>query len=496
MSDYLTIERQFLSGLVKHPHLFSEVDQFINEDSFRNGTHRNIFAAIKGIISKGDKLDRVVLVTLLQNIGVTSRDGISISDYIEAMAGSPITEKGVIKIGGELSKIKFRRDLHRIGENLKELSLKSSGSKIEEIAAKADEIYSKKIDACIFDDKPVDIFDGLEHIIDELGNNPVEEAGLKTPYDNFNRLFGGLRKGQVHAVVARPGQGKTNFIDEICFGTAKLNNCKFLCLDTEMSTLDIQMRMIASISGVPYWYIETGNFIKDKEMTEKVNQARKIIRENKKFFHHQHVQGKPIEVLLSIIRRWYYSEVGFGGKCIIAYDYIKLTGENVTKNFAEYQVIGEKVNKLKELATELNAPLFTAMQMNRTGESQNKMSGSLIEDSSVISLTDRLQWFANLVLGFRRKVNDELALDGPEFGTHKLTPFKMRFQGRDATGHQDLVRRPNPDGSEGPYVSNYLNFNIKNFKVEDKGGLQDIIEKTKVQFSSNDDSHNPTNAQL
>ena len=39
--------------------------------------------------------------------------------------------------------------------------------------------------------------------------------------------------------------------------------------------------------------------------------------------------------------------VGRGNKCIIAYDYVKLTGEKVSQNWAEHQAIGEKIDKLK-----------------------------------------------------------------------------------------------------------------------------------------------------
>ena len=36
--------------------------------------------------------------------------------------------------------------------------------------------------------------------------------------------------------------------------------------------------------------------------------------------------------------------VGRGNPCVIAYDYVKLTGEKVDKNWAEHQAIGEKID--------------------------------------------------------------------------------------------------------------------------------------------------------
>ena len=48
--------------------------------------------------------------------------------------------------------------------------------------------------------------------------------------------------------------------------------------------------------------------------------------------------------------------------------------------------------------------------------------------------------FASFVGIFRRKTNDEIAMDGEDYGTHKLLPIKTRYQGKDAAGHIDLVR--------------------------------------------------------
>ena len=73
------------------------------------------------------------------------------------------------------------------------------------------------------------------------------------------------------------------------------------------------------------------------------------------------------------------------------------------------------------------------------------------------------------------------------FGTHKMTVYKSRFQGEDAPGHHDLVRRTLPDGSV-RYENNYLNFDITNFGVEERGSLQSIVEAQR-EFHDLDDEN-------
>ena len=254
-----------------------------------------------------------------------------------------------------------------------------------------------------------------------------------------------------------------------------------------MFSQDVKLRIAAAKTGVPFWHIDTGNWRKDPEMVFKI---RAFLKEFGKYNYTHHCVGnKGIDEIVSFIRRWYYSKVGRGNPALICYDYVKLTGEKVGQNWAEHQAIGEKIDKLKKISEEINAPLFTAMQMNRSGENFNRNAGDVTDDSSAIALSDRLQWFASYVGIFRRKTLDEIERDTPDFGTHKLITLKSRFQGKDAAGHQDLMRRRNDHGDE-KYVQNFVNFQINNFSVEERGSLANIIERERQTFSLSDANPN------
>jgi hypothetical protein len=124
---------------------------------------------------------------------------------------------------------------------------------------------------------------------------------------------------------------------------------------------------------------------------------------------------------------------------------------------------------------------MTAIQLNRTGENTGRQSNNVVDDGSAVSLSDRLQWFATYLGIFRRKTEDEITLDTPDSGTHKLIEVKARYQGREAAGHQDFILRDFPDGSR-KWVRNYLNFDIENFSVVEQGTLRDSIMRQNAQF--------------
>ena len=221
-----------------------------------------------------------------------------------------------------------------------------------------------------------------------------------------------------------------------------------------------------SITGIPVWHLETGNWKKNIQLYNKFQETKDQIKIIQNQVDHLQVSGKPIEEVISIVKRWYFSKVGRGNPCVVIYDYIKLTGES-DKNKQEYQLIGEKVNALKELSLELNIPILTACQLNRSAENG-------VDDSSAISQSDRLQWFASFVAIFRRKTVEEIAEDGQEFGSHKMIPLATRFQGRESQGHHDLVRIQ--EGRSVRYQPNFISFNISNFNVEERGTLSEIVQ--------------------
>jgi replicative DNA helicase len=469
-------EEHVLSGILRSPEVFWEIANFVSEHDFFNETRNIIYCVLRDTISKGEPVDKVLIAQKIKNLGITFKDGLDIFGYIDTLIFRQVTPKATIEAAKELVKHRIRRELVQTFEHMTKQVREGANENIETLVSEIDSLYGKRISTYDSLSEPEDIFAGIKELVEERGNNPKDDMGYVTPFSEFNRLYGGLRHGNVYAVVSRPGQGKSTYLNDMSFGTSKISDFKVksCVFDTEMFTIDVRFRRISALTGVPVWYLETGNWRKNPEMVKKVRDCWDQIK-NYKQDHHQ-IGNKNIDQLCSIARRWYYSKVGRGNPAIICYDYIKLTGEKVGQNWAEHQAIGEKIDKLKKLSEELNVPILTAAQLNRSGENFNKSGGDFNDDSSAISLSDRLQWFASFVAIFRRKTLDEMALDGSSFGTHKLIPIKTRFQGKDAAGHIDRVRRVLPSGDE-VWVNNYLNYEVKNFSVSERGSARDAANQ-------------------
>lgn len=473
----LQVEKHVLAGVVKHPQTFCEIIPFINDLHFFDEIHKTIFLIIRNLSERNERWDKVVLAEKVKNLGIVFKDDVNIYDYIDNLSFIPITVAATIDAARELLKLYLRRTLETTFEEALRFVRTNGNLRPEEIVSGADAIYGKVHDIYKLDDQPQNLFEGIIEMVEERGNNPLVEVGLQTPYSEFNRLYGGLKPKHIVAVGSRPGQGKSTWLEDIAIKTAEINDTKAFICDTEMLTEEIRWRAMAARSGVGEWYVESGNWRKNEAMTSNVRGTYDKITEykNKKYVTHYHVGDKSLDAVISIIRRWHAANIKPGQKAIIVYDYLKLTeGENVTENWAEYQLLGQKINRLKRLAEELDAVILTAIQLNRSGENHNRRGNTVVDDSSAFAGTDRLQHLAAFTGIFRCKTLDEIAADGPEYGTHKLIPLKTRFQGKDAAGHQDTVRRVNEEG-DFVWVRNYLNFAVTNFEVVELGSLRQMV---------------------
>ncbi len=470
-----TIEKHCIAGFLKDPKKLLELVHLIDEGDFIHKPHGSIFSIIKDSALNNKATDPVIIAERLQSLGITFKGSLDIFNYLQSLSYIKISERALEDACRRLKTLTIRREIFEMATNMRDAMVRSGDIEANEIISMTDKMYADKIAVYDLDDKPEDLFENIIEMIEERGNNPLDETGLLTPYKKFNELYGGLRNGEIYAWVSRPKHGKSSILNDIAFKTALINpNCRSLILDTEMQTVDMKYRIASAVTGIPMWWLETGNWKRNKELAKKFESKKQELKVALGHVQHMTVAGRKVEEITSLIQRWYLGEVGRGNPAIVIYDYIKLTGEQ-DGNKQEYQLIGDKVDRLKQCFLRLNIPLLTACQLNRTAEGGN-------DDSSAIAQSDRLQWFASQVGIFRRKTMEEIADDGKEFGTHKYIELACRYQGKDAHGHSNLVKTEDAKGKV-KYVNNFINYKVENFAVEELGSLEEIIKSKAVQVN-------------
>ena len=144
-------------------------------------------------------------------------------------------------------------------------------------------------------------------------------------------------------------------------------------------------------------------------------------------------------------------------------------------NKSEWQIVGEMVDKFKKCVQKeiLNEgepiiPMITSVQSNRYGITNNRTAQNIVDDESIVSLSDRITQFCSHMFILRNKTADEIESEGHRFGTHKLINVKARHLGSDIAGAVEPVR------INDALRKNSINLDFNNFNITERGDLRDI----------------------
>jgi replicative DNA helicase len=459
----LEIEKYCLAALLKCPQIIPDYAQYLVPDIFYGEINAILWGAIKSQYYCENTVERVTLVQNLINIGIKEKNNVSIPDYVDALYSlHNVNEDSFDKYFKELYKYSIARKIVVNCHKLEKDIYGSLHEPVDVIISKADVGLANCVSAHIEDDyNPRDLFQFSETYIEGVGEEPAED-GIPTPFPRFTKMYGSLLQGDLVVVAAPAGKGKSTFVNYIAKYAVQNSDkkVKALILDTELETERVTRRMVANESGVGEYYLRTGKWRLNEEMTVSVRKALKKLK-NQAGLEHLYVANRTIDEIVSIVRRWaakYKNDPDI--KLMIVYDYLKLTGEKISDSWKEYQVMGAKCDTLKRLCSEVNAAGLTAVQTNASND---------------VAMAQQIKWFASNVYILNPKTPQEITEHGKGYGTHKLTAIKTRNQGEEAQGFSEYVQVVDSQG-KGKYEQNFINLHFENFGIEEKGTFQDIID--------------------
>ena len=474
------LEKQLLAGLIKEPDTLAEISNFIGTADFyskQSSLHSAIFRIVKQAIDAGDEIDEVIIAQRVNDVGLSFEDNLNPSDYIKSLALRKVPKGNTLKIAKELKKYSIRREILESSQDIaKKMKNMPPEASYRSIIEAADNTYNSRINLYeIGNDTPANIYEEMESLVEERGNNPLKEFGMMGPHPKVNDIYGSLlRAGNITVIVARSGVGKTQFCMDYSTKVSLQYDVPVLHFDNgEMSKEELIMRQCAALSGVSMHLLESGKWRQaGKGVVEKVRAVWPKVK-NLKFYYYN-VGGMDVDSMVNTLKRFYYAKVGRGNPMVFSFDYIKTTSENIA-NKSEWQVVGEMVDKFKkcvqkEVLHDGNPiiPMITSVQSNRYGITNNRTSQNIVDDESIVSLSDRITQFCSHMFILRNKTTDEMETEGGRFGTHKLINVKSRHLGSDIAGAVEPV-------SIGDALrKNSINLEFNNFNISERGDLRDV----------------------
>ena len=483
------IEKPFIAAVIRNPGLLADCPHIVASD-FSPEVNRVVFSAIQASISSdAEGFSKFKLIDRLNSLGFKLGGVIEPGVYVNALELLATSDSAAIGLAKEIKLMTIKRQIDEIGKRLSSLAREKEKKSGGEIMAEATKVFNEKVNLIdsVKEKQPVDLYGTIDDFLDH--ENIYGSRSIATPFPIYNDLWGHLDPTNLYIICARMKVGKSTWLMSMLQQLVmadKKDDFVALILDTELTTELLQSRIIASLSGIKEFYVRHKLYKKSREMSDKVEAARELIRPLFNKVHHEFCGGMQFDDVLSISRRWAHKHViSTGKRGLLALDYFKLSaGSEFDASTARDITLGKKADAFKNLLVELQLPGVAFVQANRDGE--DSKAGVKIQNTNVVAGSDMITQFCsnmNLLEKLSAEERVWLGQTTPDSATHSLKLIAPRQLGPNNLGLDCLVKYEQSINGRTVtrYCENYPLYSFQNFQVREVGTFKEVYERSQVK---------------
>lgn len=410
----LQAEEAVISSVLKHGPSIGRVAAWLKPGDFYDTRNRHDYAAMLALFNRGEPIDYHTVLGELERQGTLEAAG-GLSRLSEIRLDTPIASH-VVHYGEAVLDRSVRRRYISACQRGAELAwdvrqpLESVKSQIEAAVLGAScGTLGKKV---LFNPE-----EWTQHAIEYLSQGQSNGlAGLSTGLADLDAMTLGLCRGWLYLLGARPGTGKTALAGQIALHVGE-NHGPVAFISMELSDVDLAVRFIASLTGVPKERIVTGR-LSDAEAT--------MVLEAAQWLEKSRVHIAFGGTFTSSDVRAFALQVQADERmapALIVVDYLQLLRDQEGDGRSRERNVGLAARSLKGLAQELQVPVLACAQFNRdlVGRAEKRPSLTDLRDSGDLENT------ADSVLALYR---DEIVHpDSSQRGLAELSVLKKRQLG-------------------------------------------------------------------
>jgi replicative DNA helicase len=384
-------ERFVLGSILMDQSAYLQVAGALDPDDFSLEKHRRIFARMKDLYDRAEKIDRITLADELMKSGqLESVDGLSYLISLDDGLPEITNIEGYIRIVKDksvLRKLIFNAqrliDRCLIGEEEPDEILASA----EESLLKLGESRSKeKLQS------PATVISSFPGGIGAFLDPTQRISGVSTGFKRFDEMTGGLHGGELIILAARPSMGKTALAMNIAAHVATHPSIRkpVAVFSLEMSSASLLTRLLCSAARVDQHKFRAGYLNGDERRRLQVALA--DLTEAPLYL--DDTAGVNLMDVHAKLRRMQAEH----GLSLVVIDYLQLMssrGRSENRN----QEVSAISRGLKLMAKDLNVPFLVLSQLSRASEtrpgdhkpqlSDLRDSGSIEQDADLVGFIFR-----------------------------------------------------------------------------------------------------------
>ena len=443
----LEAEKAVLSAILLDNQSLHAVITEVKADDFYHPAHRELYDAMVALKDSNEPVDLHTLSDYLNTRKTLDAIGgpvflAEIADY-ESTAANVVhharivrdksVKRSVIATASEIAEAGYDQT-HRADR-----LLDHAESRIFEISqARAQATFRS------LHEEMQDTFDYVEMLMNRGG----ELTGLATGFKDLDELTGGLQRGELVIIAARPSVGKTALALNIARNAAVDHGAKVAVFSLEMTTRALVLRLLAAEAAIDFatfrrGHIATNDYTRLSQAAGRLGNAPIWIDDS----------GALTVLEMKAKSRRLKAERGLD---LVVVDYLQLAHGDTGFERRE-QEISEISRSLKALAKELDIPVMALSQLNRgpelrSGEDRRPKLADLRESGAIEQDADVIGFIYRDVVYNRDADEREAELIVAKQRNGPTGIVKLDFEGRFARFGDRSTRDDEPYGSPSGFL--------------------------------------------
>ncbi len=389
LPNNIEAEKSVLAACMLNPEAVDDIATKLQPESFFRPAHQRIFEGILELNVRHVPIDQISLAERLAAMG--QLEAVGGRPYLVELANNTLALTNWRSHTDIVARTSMLRELIYASTYINAMAYDAPDDLNEVIGEAEKTLFSvtqKRVSSSFqgINDLLQQAFDD----INELVNNRSHMAGVPTGFTDVDKLFWGLRGGDLLILAARPGVGKTSFALNLATNAAK-SGATVAMFSLEMGANQLVQRILCSEARVNLGALRAGNL--QEGDWNSIMQASAALSDLNLYI--DDTPGLTLTEMRAKARR----QLRGCEKGLIIVDYLQLMQPPSSRRDGNRAVeVAEISRGLKVLAKELNVPLLSLSQLSRAVEQRTnkrpqlsdlRESGSIEQDADIVMFIDR-----------------------------------------------------------------------------------------------------------
>ncbi len=404
----LDLEEAVLGAVMLEGFAINKVIDILTPEMFYKQSHQFIYSAVKTLFANSEPIDILTVTNQLSKDGHLEVVG---GSYYVVMLTNKVASSANIEFHARIIQQKFiQRELIRISSDIITDAFDERTDVLELLDIAERNLFKIAEDNLRRSaSKMKDVLKDALHSIEEATKHSGHISGIPSGFHKIDNLTSGWQRSDLIILAARPGMGKTAFVLSLARNMAVDHSVPVAVFSLEMSAVQLVTRLISAEAEVNAEKLKKGTL--DQSDWSHLNRSIQSLEKAKIFI--DDTPALSIFELRAKCRRLKSSDnIG-----VIIIDYLQLMTAGSDKGGNREQEISTISRSLKALAKELNVPIITLSQLNRSVETRTGLkrpqlsdlreSGAIEQDADMVCFLYRPEYY-----GFKQNEQGQIFADG------------------------------------------------------------------------------------